>query len=116
MNNGTIETEELNEKAEKVEKPENAADIIKKYEEILRTKRKGIISVVYHQGKVFSRFREKKKFVRLVANFKIHKNTIIFKINVFKLIQKYPRLIKSSVTLSFMKNYFKDTKQVCQKI
>ena len=34
-----IETEELNEEAEKVEKSEDAADI-KQYEEILRTKRK----------------------------------------------------------------------------
>ena len=61
--NDVIETEELNEKAEKVEKPEDEAEIIKQYEKILRTKRKGIISVVYHQGKVFSQFWEKEKFV-----------------------------------------------------
>ena len=59
MNNDTIETEELNEKAEKVDKTEDAA-VIKEYEEILRTKRKNIISVAYHQGKVFSRFAKKK--------------------------------------------------------
>ena len=46
--NDVIETEELNEKAEKVEKPEDEAEIIKQYEEILGTKRKGIISVAYH--------------------------------------------------------------------
>ena len=73
---------------------------------------KGIISVAYRQGKVFSRFREKEK---LVSKFKIHKNTIIFKINVFKLLEKYPGLIKSSATLSFLKNYFKDIKRICQE-
>ena len=61
--NDVVETEELNEKAEKVEKPEDEAEIIKQYEKILRTKRKGIISVAYHQGKVFSQFWEKEKFV-----------------------------------------------------
>ena len=84
--------------------------MIKQYEEILRTKRKGIISVAYHQGKVFSRFREKEK---LVSKSGVHKNTIIFKINVFKLIDKYPKLMKSSVALTFLKNYFKDMKKIC---
>ena len=47
-----IETEELNEKAEKVEKPENAAAIIKQYEALFAQKRK----TSYHQGKFFKRF------------------------------------------------------------
>ena len=51
-----VETEELNEQTGIVDNPEDAADLIKKYEEILRTKTQGIISVTYHQGKVFSRF------------------------------------------------------------
>ena len=83
MNNETIETEELNERAEKVDKPEDAANIIKECEEILRTKRKDIITIVYHQRNVFSRFRGKEKFMTLMSKFKIHKNTIVFKINVF---------------------------------
>ena len=36
--------EDLNEPAEKVQKPEEAADIIKQCEEIVRTKSKGIVS------------------------------------------------------------------------
>ena len=111
VNNDTSKMEELNEKADKVEKLEDAATIIKEYEDLIRTK-KGIISIPYHQGKVFSHFRKKEKFVRLVANFKVHKNTLIFKINIFKLIEKLPKLIKSSATLNFLKNYFKDIKQI----
>ena len=45
------ETEKLNEKAEKVEEPEDAAIIIQ-CEEIICTKRNGIIFVEHHQGKV----------------------------------------------------------------
>ena len=63
-NNDTIETEEQNEDANKAKKPEDAADIIKQYEEILRTKSKGIKSVAYHQANVFSHFREKERLMR----------------------------------------------------
>ena len=93
--NNAIEIDNLNELAEKV------ANIIKQYEEILRTKRKGIISVAYYQGKLFKRLKEKEKFIQMVSNLKIHKSTIIFKISILKLIQKYPKLMKSSVTLTF---------------
>ena len=87
-----------------MEKPEDAADAIKEYEEI-----------VYHQGKVFSRFREKENFLTLVSRLGIYKNTIAFQINIFKLINKHPRLMKSSVTLSISKNYLKDVRQTCPK-
>ena len=36
--NSTVKIEELNKRADKVEKPEDAANIIKQYEEILQTK------------------------------------------------------------------------------
>ena len=115
VNNDAIERKELNEKAEKVENPEDAADVIKECEEIHRTKRKGIISIAYHQGKVISRFRENEKFMGLVTRFGIHENTIIFKINILKLIDKHPGLMKSSATLSFLKNYLKDIRQIFRK-
>ena len=91
VNNDTVEIEELNERAEKVDKLEDATNIIKEYEEILRTKRKGITSVAYRQGKVFSCFREKEKFMKLVSRFKIYKNTTVFKIKEFKLTNKHTR-------------------------
>ena len=50
-NNDMVETEELKEQVGIVHKPEDAADLIKKYEQILKMKRKSIISVAYHQGK-----------------------------------------------------------------
>ena len=36
-------------------------------------------------------------------------------VNVFKLIDKRPKLMKSSVTLNFLKNYLKDIKQICEE-
>ena len=113
VNDDTTETEELNERAEKVDKTEDAADIVKEYEENLRTKRKDVISVAYHQGKVFSWFREKEKFMTLVNRFKIHNNS--FQINVFKLINKHLGLLKSSITLSFLRNCSKDIGQIFER-
>ena len=78
-------------------------------------KKKGIISIAYHQGKVFKRFKEKEKFAKLISELGIHRNTFVFKINVFKLCQKYPKLLRSSIGLGFFKNYHKDINAVCEK-
>ena len=47
-----LEFEDLNKKAEEVQDPGKATQIIKQYEDIIKTKRKGIINVAYHQGQV----------------------------------------------------------------
>ena len=88
---------------------------IKQYEYIIKTKKKRIISFAYYQGKVFKRFKEKEKFIKLGSQLGIHKNTIIFKINVFKLCERYPKLLRSSIGLGFFKNYRKDIKTVCRE-
>ena len=108
--NEVVESDELNKQAEEVQKPEDAADLIKQYEGIIRTKRKGIINIALRQGKVFKKFKDKEKFITLISRLGIHKTTIIFKINIFKLVEKYPKFLKSSIGLSFLKNYLKEIK------
>ena len=75
----------LNKEAEDVQDPEKTVIIIERYESIIKTNRKGIINVAYHQGHIFKRFKEKEKFPKLVSELGIHKTTIICKINVFKI-------------------------------
>ena len=99
-----LEFDDLNKEAEEIREPEKAAEIIKQYKDIIKTKKNGITRVVFHQRQVFKRFKEKEKFVRFVSELEIHKTTIIFKINVFKLGKKYPKLLKSSIGLGFFKN------------
>ena len=99
-----LKFEDLNKEAEEILGFEKAAEIIKWYEDIIKTKKKGIINVAYHEGQVLKRFKEKKKFVTLA--------TIIFKINVFKLCKKYPKLFKTSIGLGFFKNFHKDIKAI----
>ena len=112
-----LECEDLNKEAEEVQDSERAAEIIKRYEDIIKTKNKGIINVAYYQGQVFKRFKEKEKFAKLVSELGIHKTTIIFRINVFKLCKKHPKLLKSPIGLGFFKNYHKDIceKAICEK-
>ena len=110
-----VEFEDLNKEAEEIHDPEKAAEITKRYEDIITRKKKRIVNVAYHQGQVDKRFKEKEKFDKLVSELGIHKTTIIFKINVFKLCRKYPKLLKSSISLGFFKNYHKDIKAICEK-
>ena len=91
--------------AEEVQDWEEATKVIQKYESIIKTENKGMISIAYHQGKVFKKFKEKEKFIKLTSRLRIHKNTIIFKTDVFKLCERYPKLLKSSIDLGFFKNY-----------
>ena len=110
-----VEFEGLTKEAEEIREPEKAGEVIKRYEHIIKTKKKGIISVAYHQGQVFKRFKEKEKFAKLVSELGIHKTTIIFKINMFKMCKKYPKLLASSIGLGFFKVYHKDIKAICEK-
>ena len=102
----------VNKVAKEPKEPGEAAKVIKQYEDIIKTKKKGIISIAYYKGKVFKRFKEKEKLTKLVSQLGIHKSTIIFKINVFKLCERYPKLLGSSIRLGFFKNYHKDIKAV----
>ena len=54
VNSDTDEIEKFNEQARIIDKPEDAPELIKQYKEILKTKRKGIISVAYYQRKIRS--------------------------------------------------------------
>ena len=47
-----VEFEDLNKEVEEISEPEKAAEVIKRYEDIIKIKKKGIISIVYYQGKV----------------------------------------------------------------
>ena len=106
---------DLNKEAEKIQDLEQEVQIIKQYQDIIKTKNKGNINVAYHQGQVFNRFKEKEKFAKLVSELGIHKTTIIFRINVFKLCKKHPTLLKSSIGMGFFKNYHKDIKAICEE-
>ena len=42
--------DDLNKEAEEIQDPKKAAEKIRQYEDIIKTKKKGIINVAFHQG------------------------------------------------------------------
>ena len=70
--------------------------------------------MAYYQGKIFKDFKEKKKFIQMVSKLKIHKSTIIFKINIFKLIEKHPGII-SDFEKEFSEELFEGHQENLQK-
>ena len=96
-----VEFDNLNKKAEETQDPEEAAKITKRYEDTIKTKNIGILNVAYYQGQVFKTFKEKRKLSKLVSELGFQKTTIIFKIKVFKLCKKYPKLLKSCIGFVF---------------
>ena len=65
-----VEFEDLKEEAEEIQDPEKAAKIIKRYEDIIKTKKKGIINVTFHQEMVFKRFKEKENDFFIIKTLK----------------------------------------------
>ena len=66
--NDTIETDELTKKIQEAEDPEKAVGLLQECESIIRTKKKAIIWIAYHQSKVFKKFKNKEKFITLVTS------------------------------------------------
>ena len=54
----------------RVEDYQEAMDIIKEYEDIIKTNKKNIIRFSYQQGKVFRKYKESRKFKSLLNNLK----------------------------------------------
>ena len=58
-----LEWKDLNKEADEVQDPERAAEIIKRYEDTIKTKKKGIINVAYYQGQVFKNLKKRKSLL-----------------------------------------------------
>ena len=74
---------------------QEAMKIIKECKNIIKTNEKKII------GKIFKKFKDDTEFKNLIEQFGIGKSTIIFKINIVKLVDKYKKIVKLSVTPNF---------------
>ena len=99
----------------KVDIPDDAAKLIKKKKRIMGSKRNNILMLAYHEGIIFKKYKENNKFMSAVANFKISKTTINFKIGIIKFIDDYPKIRKSCIYLHSLKNNFRIIKDVCKE-
>ena len=99
-----------------MESEEDAAKVIHKFEEIIKNKKSDIVWLAYYQGKIFQKFRSKERFVNdVVTKFKVSKSTIVFKIALCRLIDEYPKIKNSSLSLHYFKKHLKLIKEVCKE-
>ena len=101
---------EPEEKADKDKK--GAAAVIREFEEIIKSKKGNIPWLAHQQGIVFEILKENAKFIEMVKQFGVSKSTIILKINIANLINKRPKIKNSSLSLKFMKIYFKMIRKI----
>ena len=99
-----------------MESQEDAAKVIHEFEEIIKNKKSDIVWLAYYQGKIFQKFKSKERFVNdMVTKFKVSKSTIVFKIALWRLIDKYPKTKNSSLLLHYFINHLKLIKEVCKE-
>ena len=51
----------------------------------------------------------------MVDEFGVGKSTLVYKIVIVKLIENYQKMKSSSLSLHFLKNYFKSIKDICKQ-
>ena len=87
---------------------EEAIKFIQDFEQIIQNKKIDIMWLAYYQGQIFIKFRNKERFVSdMVSKFNVSKSTIVFQIALKKLIDDFPRIKESSLSLHY---FFKKTK------
>ena len=75
-----------------------------------------IVWLAYHQGKIFQKFRSKERFINdMVLKFKVSKSTIVFKIALSRLIDGYPKIKDSLLSIHYFKKHLKLIKEVCKE-
>ena len=95
---------------------EDAIKVIQDFEQIIQNKKSDIVWLAYYQGQIFQKFREKERFISdMVSKFKVSKSTIVFKIALKKLIDDYPKIKNSSLSLHYFKKHLKLIKEVCKE-
>ena len=105
------ENEELNQKADSVRNHEKTKTKVKEYEAIIKAQKKHILNAAYRLGSVFKRFQESHKFTDMVKEPWVSKSAIYFKINLTKIMNKYPKIKKVIYVINFFKKLCKYYKE-----
>ena len=80
---------------------EDAVKAIQEFEQIIKNKMSNIVWLAYYQGQIFQKFKETESFVSMVLKLNVIKSTIVFKIALKKLIDDFPKLKDSWLSLHY---------------
>ena len=79
----------------------------------MKSKKSNIVWLAYYHGKIFQKFRPKERFVNdIVTKFKVSKWAIVFEITLRRLIEEYPKIENSSLSLHYFKKHLKLFKEI----
>ena len=80
----------------------DAVKALQEFKHIIQNKKSDIMQLAYYQSQIFQKFREKEQFVSdMVSKFIVIKSTIVTKIAVKKLIDDFPKIKDSSLSLHY---------------
>ena len=116
ISNGRNDNTDMKEKVDNcTANEEDAAKVIQEFKEIIKNKKSGIIWLAYYQGQIYKKLKEKGRLVSMAFKFNVCKSTIMFKIALNKLIDEYPKIKNSSLSLHYFKKHFKMIREVCKE-
>ena len=75
-----IESKGVEDLSKNVDNPDDATELIKKIDKVIKIKKNNILTPAYQQGVVFRRLKTNNRFTSSVSEFKISKTTINLKI------------------------------------
>ena len=107
-----IESRDVEDLSKKVDNPDDAAELLKEIDKMIKCKKNNTLTLAYQQGIIFRKFKENNKFTNAVSEFKISKTTINFKIDIVKFIDDYPKMRTSCISFFYLKNNFRVIKEV----
>ena len=101
-----IENKDLEQKIKNTSEPNEAIELVKKIDEMIKCSKNNILMLAYQQGRILQTFKVNKGFSSVMTEFGISKTTINFKINVVNFINQHPGMRKSSISLFYLKTIF----------
>ena len=84
--------DKLKNRADQVKSYRDDIPIIMKYKTIIQRQKIEILSLAYRQGCIFKRLKDCHDFWDMGVELGISKSTVNFKINLIKLLDKFPKL------------------------
>ena len=72
----------------------DAIELVRKIDKIIKCSKNNILMLAYQQGRVFQKFKMNKGFSNTVIEFGVSKTTINFKIDNVKFINQHPGMRK----------------------
>ena len=92
INGSTNRNIEVEEKVNIVKTREDATKVVQEFEQSNNNIRSGITWFTYYQAEIFQKFKEKGRFLSMASKVSVGKLTIVFKVNLLKLINKSPQI------------------------